>query len=67
MWRLRGECAAHFCRAGKRNLVDIGMSYECFARRAITGDDVHNASGQANFDTNFSERERGKGRKLRRL
>ncbi|SEK09162.1 hypothetical protein SAMN05216550_117123 [Paraburkholderia tropica] len=63
---LLADDAAHFGRAGERDLVDVRMAHECCARRlALAGDDVEHARRKARFVREFGETDRGERRFLR--
>src|SRR5713226_4449794 len=67
---LRGRFAngaAHFRRTRERNLVDVGMLHQRFAGRSVSGDDVHDAGGEAGFLADVRKGERRQWRKFRGL
>ena len=59
--------AAYFRRTSERNLVNVEMLHQCFAGRSIAGDDVYDASGEADLLADMRKSERRQGRELRGL
>ena len=63
----RANRASDFGRTGERDLVHVRMLDQRLAGRAVAGDDVDHAGGQARFLANFREGQRRQRREFRGL